>query len=194
MPKALINVWDKTGITDLATQLSNRGWQLVANKDTARTLSESGLKVTPLFALTGEPEMLAGQITGLHPAIQAGLVARDEYNDRIALASRGWSLIDLVVVNLYPFDDPPVQSSKNLEEAIGTIDIGGIALLRAAAKNYARVCVLTDPGDYPSDINLLSRPDFRLRMARKAFAYTARYDTRVDAYFEDLAAAGDIIQ
>jgi phosphoribosylaminoimidazolecarboxamide formyltransferase/IMP cyclohydrolase len=189
MRTALLSVWDKIGLADLATSLHAAGWQLVASGGTARALAEAGLSVRPVSELTGEPEMLGGRVKTLHPAIHASLLARDTADDQAALDARGWPPIDLVVVNLYPFEQVVARPGARLEEAIEHIDIGGVALLRAAAKNYARVTVLSDPADYPDDVAVFDQPAFRLRMAHKAFAYTARYDAAIQAYLARLTGA-----
>ncbi len=183
MPVALFSVYDKTGLTDFAAQLHRRGWTLVASSGTARTLEASGLPVLPVESLTGEPEMLDGRVKTLHPAIHAAILARDTEDDRRALADRGWQPIDLVVVNLYPFERVIADPEASLETIIENIDIGGVALLRAAAKNHARVTVLCDPEDYREALDPPDPPAFRLRMAQKAFARTAAYDAAIEAYF-----------
>jgi len=186
MPIALFSVWDKSGSLDLARRLTDAGWQLVASGGTAQVLLEARLPVTPIAEITGEPSMLSGRVKTLHPLIFAGLLARDTIADREELRARGWPLIDLLVANLYPFEEVVARPESRLEDAIENIDIGGVALLRAAAKNYARVCVLSDPADYPHDLRLIAREDYRLRMACKAFAYVVRYDASIQAYFSGL--------
>lgn len=183
MPVALFSVYDKTGLTEFAARLQARGWELLASGGTARALSGAGLPVQRVEERTGEPEMLGGRVKTLHPAIHTGLLARDTEEDRAALAARGWSPIDLVAVNLYPFERVVAATEVDPVVAVENIDIGGVALLRAAAKNHARVTVLCDPADYE---NALAPPDpagFRLRMAHKAFARTAAYDAAIEAYF-----------
>jgi phosphoribosylaminoimidazolecarboxamide formyltransferase/IMP cyclohydrolase len=187
MRTALLSVWDKTGAAELAAKLRAAGWRLVASGGTAQALVEAGLPVTPVAELTGEPEMLGGRVKTLHPAIHAALLARAAEADQAALAVRGWSPIDLLVVNLYPFEAVVTRPDVRREVAIEHIDIGGVALLRAAAKNYERVAVLSDPSDYPADLSTLDQQDFRLRMAHRAFAYTARYDAAIQTYFGQLA-------
>ncbi|NOY99176.1 MAG: bifunctional phosphoribosylaminoimidazolecarboxamide formyltransferase/IMP cyclohydrolase [Chloroflexi bacterium] len=194
MPTALFSVWDKTGATDFAAKLHAAGWRLVASGGTARRLEKAGLPVTPVSALTGEPEMLAGRVKTLHPAVHAALLARPTERDQAELAARGWFPIDLVVVNLYPFEEVVSRPDVSLEEAVEHIDIGGVALLRAAAKNFARVTVLSNPADYPVDLAVLGQADFRLRMAHKAFAHTARYDAAIQAYFARLAGAPETLR
>ncbi len=191
MPTALLSTYDKTGLVDFARQLHARGWQLLASGGTARTLEAAGLPVTQVSAITGEPEMLGGRVKTLHPAIHAGILARDTEEDRAALEARGWPLIDLVVVNLYPFEEVTARPETTLAEAVEMIDIGGVALLRAAAKNFARVTVLCDPADYAEALDPADPAAFRLRMAQKAFARTLAYDAAIQRY---LAARADAPQ
>ncbi len=183
MKTALLSVWDKTGIEELATHLHAAGWRLIASGGTARALEAAGLPVTPVAEVTGEAEMLGGRVKTLHPAIHAGLLARKTPEDQAQLAARGWAAIDLLVANLYPFEAVVARPDATQQEIIENIDIGGVALLRAAAKNFARVAVLCDPADYPTDLSLLDDPDFRCQMAHKAFALTARYDAAIENYF-----------
>jgi phosphoribosylaminoimidazolecarboxamide formyltransferase/IMP cyclohydrolase len=183
MKTALLSVWDKTGIEALGSKLAAEGWRLFASGGTARILQENGLLITPVAEITGEPEMLGGRVKTLHPAIHAGLLARDSETDRSELSARGWESIDLVVVNLYPFEQVTNQPNCSIQTAIEHIDIGGVALLRAGAKNFSRVTVLCDPQDYPTDLSSFEEPDFRLDMARKAFITTSRYDRAIYHYF-----------
>ena len=185
MPTALLSVWDKTGMIELGHALHQTGWELIASGGTARALAEAGLPVLAVADITGEPEMLDGRVKTLHPAIHAGLLARDTEADRAALAARGWTPIDLVAVNLYPFEFIVQQPGTTLEEAIEMIDIGGVALLRAAAKNFHRVTVLSDPADYPGALEQAPVLNFRRQMAHKAFRQTANYDQAIEAYLSD---------
>lgn len=194
MRTALLSVWDKSGLVDLARRLLAAGWRLVASGGTARALTMAGLPVTPVSALTGEPEMLEGRVKTLHPAIHAALLARDCETDRATLASRGWDPIDLLVVNLYPFEQVTARPDATPAEAIENIDIGGVALLRAAAKNYSRVTALSDPADYPADLDQLDHLAFRRQMAQKAFSRTARYEAAIAAYFAGLEGSEPPLQ
>jgi phosphoribosylaminoimidazolecarboxamide formyltransferase/IMP cyclohydrolase len=194
MRKALFSVWDKTGLVELAERLYRAGWQLTASGGTARALASAGFPVTPVSVLTGEPEMLGGRVKTLHPAIHAGLLARDVEEDMAALAERGWAPIDLVAVNLYPFADVVARPNTTLQEAVEHIDIGGVALLRAAAKNFARVAVLSNPEDYPTDLGVIDDEAFRLRMAHKAFSTTASYDATIRGYVGQLMGAEEPLQ
>ncbi len=186
MKTALLSVWDKTDLAAFARRLAAAGWRLIASGGTAQALKAAGLAVTPVEQITGEPEMLGGRVKTLHPAIHAGLLARDTADDLAALQARGWPAIDLAVVNLYPFEQVIADPGTPLAEAIENIDIGGVALLRAAAKNYARVAVLCDPADYPADLAVLDDPAHRLRLAHKAFTLAARYDAAIEGYFAAL--------
>src|SRR6516225_8550832 len=149
MPKALLSVSDKTGIAELARELAARGFELISTGGTARHLAETGLRVTNVADLTGFPEMMDGRVKTLHPKIHGGILARrDRADDRAAMERHGIPAIDLVVVNLYPF----VRSAANLatpfDALVEEIDIGGPALVRAAAKNFRDVLVVVDPADY----------------------------------------------
>lgn len=186
MKTALLSVWDKKGVVALAEKLAAAEWRLIASGGTARALRESGLDVTPVSEITGAPEMFDGRVKTLHPAIHAGILARDTAADRTDLAAQGWETIDLVVVNLYPFEAVVAQPDTDLAKAIEHIDIGGVALLRAAAKNFQRVTVLGDPADYPEEIGVFDDESFRQKMAFKAFAATARYDAAIQRYFAAL--------
>jgi len=189
VPTALFSVWDKTGLVDLATALNDRGWQFLASGGTARILAEADLPVRAVSSLTGEPEMLGGRVKTLHPAVHAGLLARDIPEDRAALKARDWEPIDLVAVNLYPFEAIAGQAGSTQEQALEMIDIGGVALLRAAAKNFERVTVLSDPADYGEALDPSDPEAFRRRMAHKAFARTAAYDAAIEAYLGQLSGA-----
>ena len=189
---AFISVWDKTGLIPLAAQLKEHGWNLIASGGTARQLIEGGLQVTPVREVTGEPELFGGRVKTLHPAIHAGILAPDTEEARSTLRDRGWPLIDLIVVNLYPFQDIINDPETTPTRAIEYIDIGGAALLRAGAKNYQRVAVLSDPRDYPRDLAVLEDPGYRKEMAWKSFAVTAAYDTAIASYFHQSTGAKGI--
>lgn len=186
MPRALISVWEKMGIVEFARDLQKRGWDLIASGGTARVLVEAGLSVLPVSEITGESEMLNGRIKTLHPAIHAALLSRDTETDLAELKAHGWDPIDLVVVNLYPFEKVVADPESTLESIIENIDIGGVALLRAAAKNYARVTVICDPQDYQYAVDHHGEELFRLRMAKKAFTRTATYDAAIESFFSKL--------
>ncbi|MBI5930966.1 MAG: bifunctional phosphoribosylaminoimidazolecarboxamide formyltransferase/IMP cyclohydrolase [Chloroflexi bacterium] len=198
MPRALFSVSDKTGIIELGHALATIGWDLVASGGTAKTLSDAGIQVTPIEQLTGLPEMLGGRVKTLHPAIHGAILARDHSKDLEELGHFGYAPIDLVVCNLYPFQEAISKPDVKLEDAIEHIDIGGVTLLRAAAKNFARVTVLVDPADYVAVAEKIVLKgkltiEERRRLATKAFAHTRNYDTAIYAYLagEDLLEVGE---
>src|SRR6516164_8733155 len=183
--RALISVSDKTGLVPFAAALVARGVALISTGGTARTLTAAGLPVTEVATVTGFPEMLDGRVKTLHPAIHAGLLARrDRTEDLAELAERSIAPIDLVVCNLYPFAQT-VASGADAAGCIESIDIGGVALIRAAAKNRDAVAVVTDPGDYQAVLVEIEAHDgsigaaMRFMLARKAYALTAAYDADI---------------
>jgi phosphoribosylaminoimidazolecarboxamide formyltransferase/IMP cyclohydrolase len=187
MPRALLSVSDKSGLADFARGLVELGWSLVASGGTARALREAGLPVSDVADVTGAPEMLGGRVKTLHPAIHAGILARAAEADMSELAAHGIQPIDLVACNLYPFRETVAQPDVSLAEAVEQIDIGGVTLLRAAAKNYERVTVVCDPDDYAPVLAELRAQgavsaESRHRLAIKAFAHTRDYDTAIEAY------------
>ena len=189
--RAILSVYDKRNLVDLARGLDALGWELVASGGTARLLRDAGVDVVPVSAVTGTPELLGGRVKTLHPAIHGGILARDSEADRAELAAQGIGFIDLVVCNLYPFQQTVARPETTLAEAVEQIDIGGVTLLRAAAKNYARVTVLNDPADYMDVLAELQEngsvgQTTRLGLAAKAFAHTRDYDTAITAYLSGL--------
>lgn len=187
MPRALLSVYDKTGLDSLGRGLSDLGWDLVASGGTARALELAGIAITPVEVVTHAPEMLAGRVKTLHPAIHAAILARDSEEDMATLSQHGYAPIGLVVCNLYPFQETVAQHGITLAEAIEQIDIGGVAMVRAAAKNFERVTVLTDPADYTLVLTMLHDHGevdtvTRRRLAAKAFQLTRDYDTAIHAY------------
>jgi phosphoribosylaminoimidazolecarboxamide formyltransferase/IMP cyclohydrolase len=182
---ALISVADKTGIVPVATALVARGVTLISTGGSAQALAAAGLPVTEVATVTGFPEMLDGRVKTLHPAIHAGLLARrDRPDDLTALADRGIAPIDLVLCNLYPFSQT-VASGAAAADCIDNIDIGGVALIRAAAKNHAAVTVVIDSGDYEPVLAEIAARDgavgaaMRRALARKAYGLTAAYDAAI---------------
>jgi phosphoribosylaminoimidazolecarboxamide formyltransferase / IMP cyclohydrolase len=182
---ALISVSDKTGIIPFASALAARGVLLISTGGSARALAAAGLLVSEVADVTGVAEFLDGRVKTLHPAIHGGLLARRDRPDHLAaLAARGIAPIDLLVCNLYPFRET-VASGASSEECIENIDIGGVALIRAAAKNRDGVTVVTDPADYERVLAALAAGDGavdaepRRTLARKAFAMTAAYDAAI---------------
>jgi phosphoribosylaminoimidazolecarboxamide formyltransferase/IMP cyclohydrolase len=191
--RALLAVYDKSGIVDLARGLTELGVALVSSGGTAATLREAGLAVTPVEEVTGSPEMLDGRVKTLHPRIHAGLLADRRKPEHVAqLAEQGIEPFDLVVVNLYPFRDT-VASGAGVDDVIEKIDIGGPAMVRAAAKNFESVGVIVDPSAYAELLSELrgsgglSR-ETRERLAAAAFAHTAAYDAAVAGWFAERAA------
>jgi len=180
--QALLSVSDKTGIVEFARALAARGYALLSTGGTARALTDAGLAVTDVSSYTGFPEMLDGRVKTLHPRVHAGILARrDDPAHRAALEQHGIPTIDLVAVNLYPFRATVAKPDCTLEDAIENIDIGGPAMVRAAAKNWQHVGVVVDPADYAGVLAELGREGAlsdatRFDLMRKAFAHTAAYD------------------
>jgi phosphoribosylaminoimidazolecarboxamide formyltransferase/IMP cyclohydrolase len=190
--RALLSVSDKSGIVELARELAALGVQLLSTGGTAKLLEKEGVAVTEVSAYTGFPEMLEGRVKTLHPKIHGGLLARrDDPAHLAALRSAGIAPIDLLVVNLYPFQATVADPDCSLEDAIENIDIGGPAMLRAAAKNHAGVGVLVDPADYPRVLQEIRSSGAiseatRFALARKVFAHTAAYDGAIANYLSSL--------
>jgi phosphoribosylaminoimidazolecarboxamide formyltransferase / IMP cyclohydrolase len=188
MPKALLSVYDKTGLVDFAKGLIELGWELIASGGTAKLLIENHLDVTEVAQYTGSPEILGGRVKTLHPAIHGGLLARNTPEDMAQLVSLGWSPIDLVVVNLYPFEDTILKPGVSLADAIEQIDIGGVALIRAAAKNHDRVTLVCDRTDYAEVLMAFKSggigPDLLRKLAVKGFRLTAHYDSAIGNYLD----------
>ncbi len=187
--RALISVSDKTGIVELATKLADMGVELVSTGGTAKALRDTGLAVRDVSDLTGFPEMMDGRVKTLHPMVHGGLLAvRDNAEHTGAMDAHGIGAIDLLVVNLYPFE-ATVARGASREEIVENIDIGGPAMVRSASKNHAFVTIVTSPGDYEELLAEMaandgaSTPAFRRRMAAKAFAQTAAYDTAISSWF-----------
>jgi phosphoribosylaminoimidazolecarboxamide formyltransferase/IMP cyclohydrolase len=191
---ALISVSDKTGIVDFARALAGLGVRLLSTGGTARLLADAGLAVTEVAQVTGFPEMLDGRVKTLHPRIHGGLLARRDLPEHMAaLAEHGIQTIDLLVVNLYPFAQATARPDCSLDDAIENIDIGGPAMLRAAAKNWADVAVLIDPADYAQVLQELRDPaggglqrSTKFGLAKKVFAHTAAYDGMITNYLSAL--------
>src|SRR3954454_9804666 len=156
--RALLSVSDKTGVVEFARGLAARGYALLSTGGTAKALAEAGLAVTDVSTYTGFPEMLDGRVKTLHPRVHAGILARrDDPAHRSALEAHGIGTIDLVIVNLYPFRATVAKPDCTLDDAIENIDIGGPAMVRAAAKNWQHVGVVVDPSDYARVLDELSR-------------------------------------
>jgi phosphoribosylaminoimidazolecarboxamide formyltransferase/IMP cyclohydrolase len=186
MSRAILSVHDKTGVVDFAKGLVDLGWELLASGGTARLLRENGLPVTEVAEYTRSPEILGGRVKTLHPAVHGGLLARPTPSDRQELLDLGWDYIDLVAVNLYPFEATISKPGVSYDEVIENIDIGGVTLIRAAAKNHIRVTLVCDPSDYPEVLAALRSggvPDeMRKRLAVKGFQATAHYDKIISDY------------
>lgn len=184
--RALISVSDKRGLVDLGRGLAQLGYLLVASGGTAKALSAAGLAVQEVSELTGFPEVLGGRVKTLHPAVHAGILARRIPEHLAELAAHGLAPIDLVVCNLYPFAATVARPDVDEAEAIEQIDIGGVTLLRAAAKNFESVLVVCDPADYDELLARLQQGEvdlaLRRRLALKAFQHTAAYDAAIAGY------------
>ena len=185
--RALISVFDKTGLEEFAQSLASAGVEIVSTGSTASTIAQTGVKVTKVEELTGFPECLDGRVKTLHPRVHAGILADTRNPDHVAqLADLNIEAFDLVVVNLYPFSET-VASGAGYDDCIEKIDIGGPSMVRAAAKNHASVAIVVDPADYTSTVTAAEGNGFTLEerttLAAKAFAHTASYDTAVASWF-----------
>ncbi len=192
MPIALFSVSDKSGLVEFARSLAQLGWEFIASGGTAKSLREAELTVTDVSTVTGATEMLEGRVKTLHPIIHAGILARPTEDDWAELEKHQIKAIDMVVCNLYPFQKTIALPFVSLNEAVEQIDIGGVTLLRAAAKNFVRVTVVCDPDDYPALAAELHQNGFvstarRGELACKAFAQTARYDAAITNYLSGQA-------
>lgn len=186
--KALLSVSDKSHLIEFAQALHQEyKVELIASGGTARSLKQAGLAVTTIEDFTASPEILDGRVKTLHPRVHGGILARDTDSDKADLKAIGSDMIDLVVVNLYPFQKTIAQKFVTLDDAIENIDIGGVALIRAAAKNYKRVAVICDPEDYDNVLHDFAKhgkvsDELRELLALKAFAHTAAYDSAIRDY------------
>jgi phosphoribosylaminoimidazolecarboxamide formyltransferase/IMP cyclohydrolase len=192
--RALISVSDKRGVVEFARGLAALGIEILSTGGTAKSLVEAGVPVVPVEDFTGFPEMLDGRVKTLHPKIHAGILhRRDDATHRETMTAHGLKPIDLVVVNLYPFEQTVAKPDCTFAEAVENIDIGGPSLLRAAAKNHADVGVVVDPYDYPMVLEALNTQgtlsaEQKFGLAKKAFQLTARYDAAIADYLGSLDA------
>ncbi len=189
--RALLSVFDKTGIIELAKGLEALGYEIVSTGGTNKSLKEAGVAVTDISDVTGFPECLEGRVKTLHPLIHAGILARRESPEHMKqLEEIGGLPVDIVANNLYPFKATILKENVTLEDAIENIDIGGPSMLRAAAKNWQDVAVLVDPEDYPRLLEGLKGGgvgrEFKFELARKAFRHTAAYDAMITRFLDSL--------
>jgi phosphoribosylaminoimidazolecarboxamide formyltransferase/IMP cyclohydrolase len=198
MRRALLSVSDKTGLVPFAQGLVGLGVELMSTGGTARALRGASLTVTDVANVTGFPEMLDGRVKTLHPRIHGGLLGiRGNPEHERQMAAQGIVPIDLVAINLYPFEATTAKENVSLAEAIENIDIGGPAMIRSASKNFAAVAVIVDPADYGPVLEELQRNGgalsltTRFALARKAFAHTARYDALIAEFLQNGELASD---
>lgn len=191
MKRALISVFDKTGIVDFAKSLDSLGWQIISTGGTSKKLKEEGIQVQDISDLTRFPECFDGRVKTLHPNVEGGILAiRDNENHQKQMSELGVEPIDIVVCNLYPFKQTVLKPGVSHEEIIENIDIGGPTMIRAAAKNYKFVTVITDPEDYPKVIEELqtngeTSASTKEMLAAKVFIHTAHYDALIANYFSE---------
>jgi phosphoribosylaminoimidazolecarboxamide formyltransferase/IMP cyclohydrolase len=197
MKRALISVSDKTGVVDIARGLEALGAEILSTGGTAKALREAGVKVTDVAAYTGSPEILDGRVKTLHPKIHGGLLGRRSVPAHVEqMTQHGIGPIDVVVVNLYPFEATIAKPNCHFDDAIENIDIGGPSMLRSAAKNHEDVLVLVDPSDYTRvldavNTNTVTRA-LRRELAMKVFQHTARYDSLIAGYLEKQVQGGEV--
>jgi len=191
--RALISVYDKTGVADFCRALVDMGYTLISTGNTFRALDEEGIPVTQVSSVTGFPEIMDGRVKTLHLLIHGGILARPISSHMEQAEEYGIGLIDIVVGNLYPFRQTIARDDVTWQEAVEDIDIGGPAMIRAAAKNHERVAVIVDSASYAGVLDELRRDgaisrEMRLRLAAKAFRHTADYDACIAGYFEAAVA------
>ncbi len=196
--QALISVSDKRGVLEFAQGLAAQGVNLLSTGGTAKMLREAGLTVTEIGDYTGFPEMLDGRVKTLHPKVHGGILARRDLPEHLAtIAEHGIPAIDLVCVNLYPFRETVAKPGVTLEDAIENIDIGGPAMVRSSAKNYAAVAIVTDPADYQPLLDEMRanggaiKLETRFGLAKKAFVHTARYDSAIANWLTALESSAE---
>jgi phosphoribosylaminoimidazolecarboxamide formyltransferase/IMP cyclohydrolase len=188
--RALISVSDKRGLVSFASGLASLGIEILSTGGTCRQLNEAGINAIEVSAITGFPEIMGGRVKTLHPRIHGGLLGRRGIDDAV-MKEHGIEPIDLLVVNLYPFEETVSRADASIDDAIENIDIGGPAMIRAASKNHAGVAVVVDPDDYPDILEEIREKrldlEYRRGLATKAFAHTASYDTAITRYLSDPA-------
>src|SRR5437868_13358525 len=196
--RAILSVTDKTGLVDFARRLDGMGVELISTGGAAKLLRDSGIRVKDISELTGFPEMLDGRVKTLHPKVHGGILHRRENpSHRTAVAEHGIQPIDMVVVNLYAFEKTAAKSGVHFDELIENIDIGGPSMIRSAAKNFQDVAVVTSPSDYDAIAEEMSKSGGSLsarskwRLAQKAFATTAAYDSAIASTLERVSANGN---
>jgi len=198
--RALLSVSDKTGIVEFARGLEELGVKIISTGGTAKIIRDAGIEVTDVSEVTGFPEMMGGRVKTLHPRIHGGLLCLRESEEHMEEASKeDISLIDMIAVNLYPFEITVSKEEVELEEAIENIDIGGPTMLRSAAKNYRSVTVLSDPADYGSILKELRSSgvisdETRAELAVKAFRHTADYDSAIDTYLSKVLLGEEVLR
>ena len=196
MTTALLSVSDKTGIVDLARELHELGIAIISTGGTARAIAEADIPVVKVSDITGFPEIMDGRVKTLHPKVHGGLLGVLDNEDHVKqMDEHGIRSIDLAVINLYPFEQTLAREGATHEEIIENIDIGGPAMVRAAAKNYKHTCVVVNPKNYGEVVELLKKDmsipmDVRERLAFEAFSHTAQYDARISGYFSGKIDAG----
>uniref|UniRef100_A0A8H7XS81 MGS-like domain-containing protein n=1 Tax=Psilocybe cubensis TaxID=181762 RepID=A0A8H7XS81_PSICU len=197
-PIALLSVYDKTDLLDLAQGLLAAGVRLLGSGGTAKKIRDAGIPIEDVSDITKAPEMLGGRVKTLHPAVHGGILARNIESDEKDLKAQGISPISIVVCNLYPFTATISKPNCTLADAVEEIDIGGVTLLRAAAKNHARVSVLSDPADYKEFVEAWTKgqgdvgQNMRSKLALKAFEMTAEYDNAISGYFREQYASAEL--
>ena len=186
--RALVSVSDKRGVVEFCTALSNMGWEIIATGGTMKTLRDAGLNVINISDVTGFPEICDGRVKTLHPKVHGGLLGRRDLEDHMRqLEENGIEKIDMVCVNLYPFEATIAKENVTMEDAVENIDIGGPSMLRSAAKNFRDVTVVCDPDDYTLILEEIAStgnttPSTRLRLSAKAYTHTAEYDSHIATY------------
>src|SRR5206468_5625500 len=195
--RAILSVTDKTGLVDFARQLSKMGVELISTGGTAKLLRDGGISVKDISELTGFPEMLDGRVKTLHPKVHGGILhRREDPSHRAAVAEHGIEPIDMVVVNLYAFEKTAAKPDVHFEELVENIDIGGPSMIRSAAKNFHDVAIVTSPVDYEVIAHEMAKSggslssETKWRLAQKAFATTAAYDSAIASTLERVSANG----